>query len=74
MWTLGAKSFMEEFKISQNFSQPETQTFKWYNWFNRRCEKIGLKNTLCLYWGRFISKFGMWKSANKELKEYIEQK
>ena len=74
LWPLGAKSFMGEFEISQKFSLPETRDFNQYNWFKRRCEKVGFKNALCLYWGRFVSKFGMWKRANKELKEYIEQK
>lgn len=41
---------------------------------NRENTTVDKTEAPCQYWGRFISKFGMWKSANKELKEYIEQK
>lgn len=74
LWPLGAKKFWDNFIVAKNFVIPKTRTYKWINWFNLHREKIGLKNTLCLCCGKFISLFHLWKFADKKLCEYIEQK
>ncbi len=74
LWPLGAKKFMSNFVIAKTFVIPKTRNYRWYNWFNLHREKIGLKNALCLYWGRLVSIFSLWKLADKKLREYIEQK
>lgn len=74
LWPLGAKKFMDNFVTAKTFVIPKTRNFKWYNWFNLHREKIGLKNALCLYWGKFVSVFSLWKLADKNLRKYIEQK
>lgn len=73
LWPLGARKFMSNFVVAKTFVIPKTRDFKWYNWFNMHREKIGLKNALCLYWGKFISIFSLWKFADKDLCGYIEQ-
>jgi len=74
LWPLGAKKFIDNFVVAKTFVIPKTQNYKWFNWFNMHREKIGLKNTVCLYWGKFVSNFSLWKRADKKLCEYIEQK
>lgn len=74
LWPLGAKKFTDNFIVAKTFVIPKTRNYKWFNWFNMHREKIGLKNTLCLYWGKFVSIFNFWKFADKNLRDYVEQK
>lgn len=74
LWPLGAAKFMANFVVAKQFVIPKTRTYKWYNWFDLHREKIGLKNALCLHWGKVLSVFGFWKFADKTLREYVEQK
>lgn len=74
LWPLGAKKFTENFVVAKTFVMPKTQNYNKFEWFNLHREKIGLKNALWLYWGKFISIFSLWKFAEKNLCEYIEQK
>lgn len=74
LWPLAAKKFFGNYVVAKKFVMTKTRNYKWYNWFNMHREKLGFKNTLCLYWGLFISNFSMWKLGDKELREYIEQK
>ena len=73
LWPLGATKFLSNFVVAKTFVIPKTRNYKWYNWFNMHKEKIGLKNALCLYWGKFISIFSLWKFVDKDLCGYIEQ-
>ena len=73
LWPLGATKFLSNFVVAKTFVIPKTRNYKWYNWFNLHREKIGLKNALCLYWGKFISIFSLWRFADKDLCGYIEQ-
>ncbi len=74
LWPLGAKKFWDNFVVAKTFVMPKTKNYKWFNWFNLHRKKIGLKNTVCLCWGKFISIFHLWKFADKNLREYIKQK
>lgn len=65
---------MDNFVVAKTFVIPKTKNYKWYNWLGLHREKIGLKNTICLYCGRLLSELSWWKYANKELRDYIEQK
>ena len=40
---------------------PKTRDYNAFQWFNLHREKIGLKNTLCMYWGKAIFALGLWK-------------
>ncbi len=74
LWPLGAAKFMSNFIVSGTFVTPEKKNYSRYKWFNIHREKLGLKGALCLYWGKYVSKLSFWKFADKNLREYIEQK
>ncbi len=74
LWSLGATKFMDNFVVAKKFVIPKAKDYNSFNWFNMHREKIGLKNTICLYCGKIVSKLSLWKFADKKLCDYIEQK
>lgn len=74
LWPLAAKKFTENFKVAKTSVMPKTRNFNAYQWFDLHTEKIGLANALCLYWGKALSSLGLWKSANRALRDYVAQK
>ena len=74
LWPLAAKKFTENFKVAKTSVMPKTGNFNAFQWFKMHREKIGLANALCLYFGKTISIFGIWKLADKKLRDYIAQK
>lgn len=74
LWPLAAKKFTENFITAKTSVKPKTRSFNAYEWFDLHREKIGLKNALCLYWGKALSSLGLWKRASKDLRDYIGQK
>ncbi len=73
LWPLSAREFLKSFVVAKNFVMPKTLNYNRRQWFNFHTEKIGLKNTLCVYAGKYISKLGLWKRADTKLYKYIEQ-
>ena len=74
LWPLAAKEFAKNFVTAKTFVLPKTKAYNGFQWFNTHIEKIGLKNTLCLYFGRFVSCFRLWKLGSRELIEYINER
>jgi hypothetical protein len=74
LWPLVAKKFTENFQVAKTSVMPKTRDFTAAQWFNLHREKIGLKNTLCVYWGKALSVFGFWKLAKQPLRDYLSQK
>lgn len=73
LWPLVAKKFTENFKVAKTSVMPKTRDFTAAQWFDLHREKIGLKNTLCVYWGKAISSLGLWKRTKKDLLNYFGQ-
>lgn len=74
LWPLAARNFTKNFIVAKTFVIPKTRTYNSFNWFNAHREKIGLKNTLCLYFGKLLSYLSAWKLAPKAIRDYIAQK
>lgn len=74
LWPLAAKKFTDNFVVAKTSVMPKTRSFNAFQWFGLHTEKIGLKNALCLYWGKAICVLGLWKLASKSLRDYISQR
>jgi len=74
LWPLAAEKFLENFIVAKTFVIPKTLNYTPLEWFKYHTEKIGVKNAIKVYIGKYISKLKLWKFADKKLREYILQK
>ena len=74
LWPLVAKKFADNFKVAKTSVMPKTRAYNAFQWFNLHREKIGLKNTVCMYWGKALFALGLWKFTKKDLQDYFGQK
>ncbi len=73
LWPLAAEKFLENFIVAKTFVIPKTLNYTPFEWFKYHTEKIGLKNALIVYAGKYISKLKLWKFSDKKLCRYISQ-
>lgn len=71
---IGGKEILRKLYCCKKFVMPKTHNFNKFQWFKFHIEKIGIKNTLCVYFGKFLSSLSLWKFAKKDIRDYIEQK
>lgn len=72
LWPLAAQKFSKSF-IAAKTAVAQTQEYTRRQWFELHAETIGLKNALCLYRGKLISKLNIWKRASSDLRDYIAE-
>ncbi len=73
LWPLAASDLAKNLIAARKFAIPKTRNYNCFQWFEFNRKKIGLKDTLCFYYGRFISCFGFWKKVqDEELKDYFK--
>ena len=75
LWPLAARHLCINIWKKKSFVHPEFQNRSWLDWLLkydiRMCKKVLGRNIIL---GRFLSVFGFWKFANKDIVKYIKEK
>ncbi len=73
LWPLGAEKYIKCSRAARRYLVAEANNYNAFQWFQVQKKRIGLSDALCLYRGKHLSLLGLWKCADKALRDYLKQ-